>query len=198
MIFFCLNLLDGHGFNYHVVKGAVAAVGLDSCDFIQNVETFVELSEHGVAVGRAWSHLVVVQEVYVVAMDNEELAADGIGPHGLCPAEGSPHVRETGVVLVADSSARALGGVAASAVPVGEVAALDHEVLDDAVEGGAVVLALLGKLDEVRGTFAHAFFKKAELHYPVVGGHDSDGFARLRFVQLIEHKISLELLNLPP
>ena len=77
--------------------------------------------------------------------------------------------------------------MSAGAVPVGEVAALDHEVLDDAVEGSAVVLALLGKFDEVGGAFAHPFFEEAELHGAVIGFHDGDSFACLGFVELVEH-----------
>ena len=190
MIFFCLNLLDGHGLNDYVVVRGIATVGLDACNFVQDLETLVELAEYGVAVGRAWAYLVVVQEMYVVAMDNEELATDGIGHGRLCPAKGAPHVGEARVVLVADGGARALGGVATGTVPVGEVATLDHEILDNTVEGGSIVLALLGQLDKVRGAFAYTFLEEAELHRSVVGFHDGDGFAGLGFVELVEHRVS--------
>ncbi len=190
MNFFCLNLLDGHGLDDYVIVGGIAAVGLDACDFIQNLESLVELTEYGVAVGRAGAYLVVVQEMHVVAMDNEELAADGIGHGRLCPAKGASHMGEARVVLVADGGAWALGGVAAGTVPVGKVAALDHEILDDTVEGGSVILALLGQLDKVRGAFAYTFLEEAELHRSVVGLHDGDGFAGLGFVELVEHRVS--------
>ena len=181
-----LKFFDRHGFDNHVVIGAVHAVGLDAGDFVEHVEAFVELAEHRVAVSRARAALVVVEEVHVVAVDDEELAADAVRHGCLCPAEGTAHVGEAAVVLVADSRTRSLGCVAAGAVSAGEVATLDHEVLDDAVERGSVVLALLCKFNEVRGAFADEFFEKAEFHRAVVGFHDGDGFACLRFVELIK------------
>ena len=182
-IVFRLNrFFNRDGFDNHVVVGAVHAVGLHAGDFVEHFETFVELAEYGVAVSRAGAALVVVEEVHVVAVDDEELAADGVRHSGLCPAEGSADVGEAAVVLVADSRTRTLGCVATSAVFTGEVAPLDHEVLDDAVERCSVVLALLGKFNEVCCAFADDFFEKTKLHRAVVGLHDGDGFAGLRFV----------------
>ena len=97
---------------------------------------------------------------------------------------------ETRVILVANRGAGALGRVATRAVSTGKVTALDHEVLDNAVERGTVILALLGEFNKVRGTFADEFFKKAQLHGAVVGLHDGDGFACFGFAKLIKHKIS--------
>jgi hypothetical protein len=94
------------------------------------------------------------------------------------------------VILVANRSAGALGGVATCAVSAGEVTALNHEVLDDAMERSAVVLALLGEFNEVRSALADDVFENAQFHGPVVGLHDGDGFASFRFAQLIEHRIS--------
>ena len=128
----------------------------------------------------------MVQEVDVVAVDDEELAADAVRHGCLRPTEGAAHVGEAWVVLVADGGTRSLSCVSAGAVSAGEIATLDHEVLDDAVERSAVVLALLGKFNEVRGAFADDFFEKAELHRAVVGFHDGDGFACLRFVELVK------------
>ena len=181
-----LCLLNRDAFDNHVIVRTVHAVGIDACDFVEHFETFVELSENGVAVSRARAALVVVQEMHVVAVDDEELAADAVRHGGLCPAEGAADVGEAAVVLVADGGTRSLCCVTAGAVSAGEVSALDHEVLDDAVERGAVVFALLGKIDEVRGAFTDEFFEKTEFHGAVVRFHDGDGFACLRFVELIK------------
>ena len=50
-----------------------------------------------------------------------------------------------GAVAVAEP----LGGVSASAVTVGEIATLNHEIIDDTVEDGAVVIAVLHEEFEV-------------------------------------------------
>jgi hypothetical protein len=80
--------------------------------------------------------------------------------------------------------------VSAGTVATGKVSALDHEVFDDAVEGGSVILALLGEFDKVRGAFANDVFENAQFHGTMIGLHDGDGFASFGFTQLIEHKIS--------
>lgn len=56
------------------------------------------------------------------------------------------HTLQLGVNLVLELVAV---DAAAAAAGAGRVAALDHEVLDDAVEDGAVVVAALGKLRKV-------------------------------------------------
>ena len=81
------------------------------------------------------------------------------------------------VVLVADGGAGALGRVTARAVPAGEVAALDHEAGDNAVEGGAVVLAGPGQLHEVGNAFGDQVGEEAEAHRAEVGLDDGDFFA---------------------
>ena len=185
-----LCLFDRNGFDNHVFVRGVAAVGLDASDFVENFETFVKLTEYRVAVSGAGANLVVVQEMHVVAVNNKELAADGVRHSGLCPAQSATHVGETRVILVANRGAGALGRVATRAVSTGKVTALDHEVLDNAVERSAVILALLGEFNEVCGAFANDIFENAQLHGAVVCLHDGDGFACFRFTQLIEHKIS--------
>lgn len=185
-----LYLLDLHGFDDHVFVRCVATVGLYAGDFIQNFEAFVELAEHGVTFSRA-AVCRMVQEVNVFTMDDEELGTDGVGHHGLCPTEGAAHVGEARIVLVADGGARAACSVTTGTVTVGEVAALDHEARNDAVERSAIVLALLGQFDKVGCAFADAFFEKTQFHHAVVGGHNGDGFACLGLVQLIKsHGIS--------
>ena len=160
----------------------VHTVGSNACDFVENFEAFVKLAENGVTVSRARAALVVVEEVHVVAMNDKELAADGVRHGCFCPAKSSADVGEAAVVLVADGGTRALCCVTAGAIFASEVATLNHEVLDNAVERSAVVLALLGKFNEVRGAFADDFFEKAKLHRAEIGLHDGDGFACLRFV----------------
>ena len=181
-----LSLLYRDAFDNHVVVGAVHAVGLHAGDFVEHFETFIELAKDRVAVSRARAALVVVEEVDAVAVNDKELAADAVRHGRLCPAEGSADVGEATVVLVANRGTRTLSRVTAGAVFAGEVAALDHEVLDDAVERCTVVLALLCKFNKVCCTFANDFFEKTELHRAEIGFHDGDGFACLRFVELVK------------
>ena len=124
----------------------------------------------------------MVEEVNVVAVNDEKLAADAVRHGCFCPAESATDVGEAAVVLVADCRTRTLCGVTACTVFAGEVATLDHEVFDDAVERCSIVLALLCKFNEVCCTFTDDFFEKTKLHRAVVCFHDGDCFACLRFV----------------
>ena len=185
LLFNELDGFDGHGFDGDVFERCIATVGLDSCDFVENFETFIELAKNRVAFVLA-AVCRMVQEMDVVAMDNVELGTDGVGHHGLCPGKSTAHVGEARIVLVVDGGARAASCVATGTVAVGKVAALDHETRDNAVEGGAVVLALLCKFNEVGCAFANAFREEAELHNAEVCLHDGDSFACLGLIQLIK------------
>jgi hypothetical protein len=83
---------------------------------------------------------------------DEELGAVGVGP-------GVGHGEHTGGGVLAHEllvgELLAVDGLAAGAVPAGEVAALAHELGDDAVEGGALVVERLPGL-------AHALLARAQ------------------------------------
>lgn len=78
---------------------------------------------------------------------DEELAA--IGPRTCIghAQDAQPVVRQARHNLVVKLAAP--GRLAARAVTAGKVAALDHEIFDDAVEEAVVVLACVGEGDEI-------------------------------------------------
>ena len=95
-------------------------------DFFCYVHALVNLAEWGV---------VAVEEACAVLVgDDEKLAADGdrgaAFGHGDCAVK----MAVGRVDFVGKHGARAVKTVAAGAVFLGEVAALDHEIFDDAVE----------------------------------------------------------------
>lgn len=117
-------------------------VAFDEGDFVGDVEAFRNVPEYGV---------FIIQKVIVDGVD-EELAPIGIGA-GVGHGEGATVVFEIGVEDIIDLITGAFVAVAARSVGAFEVAALDHEVGDDAMEYGAVVFFLFGEFDEVGGDF---------------------------------------------
>ena len=116
------------------------------------------LTEHGVD--------AVQPRGRAVAGNEEELTAAGVGCTGFGHGNGARFVVETVVGFVGDGVAvlltvglgnavvavavpEPLGGVAARAVAVGEIAALNHEVVDNPMEDGAVVVPVLDEEFEV-------------------------------------------------
>mmetsp|Transcript_8227 Transcript_8227/g.23432 ORF Transcript_8227/g.23432 Transcript_8227/m.23432 type:complete len:254 (-) Transcript_8227:1069-1830(-) len=116
----------------HLGGGAVVGAGLRALDLPHDVHALHDLAEDD----------VLVVEVRRLGGGDEELAAVGVLAgvgHGQQPRL----VVLEGEVLVLE--ARAVDALAAGAVPVGEVAALDHEVGDDAVERAALVAHALAR-----------------------------------------------------
>src|SRR3954470_9284373 len=115
-----------------LVDRLVAPVGLGRLDLVDDVHAVRHAAEDGVLAAEPWS---------LVGGDDEELRAVGV-------RAGVGHRQRAAddlvlVELVLELIPRAAGPRA------GRVAALDHEVLDDAMEDDAVVEAVAGELAEV-------------------------------------------------
>ena len=139
------RLLEGslvehiHALDDDVGHGLVVATGLDGSDLVDDVHSVDDLSEDGVC-GRG-AGVVVVEELVVNEVD-EELGSTGVGSgirHGDC----SPDVGMSLAELIIDLISGSTGTVALGA------SSLDHEVLDDPVEGESVVESIFGEFDEV-------------------------------------------------
>src|ERR1700722_10099724 len=137
------DALDGDGFEDYGSFGAVAAVFADFGDFFYYVVAFDYFAEDGVLAG----------EPAGVGYGDEELAAVGVGA-GVRHGELSFFLEAmfgalgfVGELVAGAAHARAFG-----------VAALDHELRDDAMEDRAIVelVALLAAAGPVFGTFGEA------------------------------------------
>lgn len=122
---------------------AAAVAGFDLLDLVDDLFAFDDFTEDRVtdAVGR----LLAVEEIVIGGVD-KELARRTIG-HG-CPGHGD------GVAIVGKIVGRFVLDRRAGLLRLHRLAhsaPLDHETLDDAVEDGAVVVAVSGVLDEVLG-----------------------------------------------
>src|SRR5665213_2071130 len=145
-----LLLLDGDAFQHDRGFGAVGAVAGDFADFFDDVVAFRDLAEDGVFAG----------EPAGVGDRDEELRTVGVGA-------GVGHGELAGFLEVLGGGLGFVRELVAGAAHAGAfgVAALDHEVGDDAVEDGAVVelvallaaagpfLCALGEGDEVGDRF---------------------------------------------
>jgi len=96
-------------------------------------------------------------------MGDEKLAAVGVGA-GIGHAQHTRAIMfEVGVKFVAEAIARA------ATTGTGRIAALDHEVLDDAVEGNAVVKTFTGEKDKIVDGKWHLVSIKAYGHVAFAG-----------------------------
>src|SRR5215211_2352712 len=124
--------MDLHPLDHHRLGGPVLGARLDRLDRVDRVHSVGNPAEDGV---------LAVEPGRLLGRDDEELAAVGVGSaigHGKRPAH-DPVL----VDLILELVARATG-----ARPL-RAAALDHEVLDDAVEDEPVVVAVTRELQEV-------------------------------------------------
>lgn len=117
--------LDNHG-----LHRTIARIGLQSLDLLDDVHALENLAKHD----------VLPVEPGRLDGGDEELGALGVGAGVRHGEHARPGVGEVEVLVVEDAAVDAL---AAGAVAVGEIAALQHEVRDDAVEGGARVAEAL-------------------------------------------------------
>ena len=119
-------------------------------------------------------------------LHNEELAAIGAGT-GVCHGQGAPVVAEFHIKLIL--KAVAPDGFAAGAVAIG-VAALDHKVLNDPVEGQAVIVAFFGMGKKILYRFRSKFREETELNGAFFGFHNGNFGVFCRFFKLIHNECS--------
>lgn len=119
---------------------------------------------------------ILVVEEAGITVDNEELGAGTVGMLRASHGEDAAHVGlgvELGLDLVTGATCTRHAAGAWLGV---RTAALNHETLDDAVKGGAVIEAFFGELKEVldglRGDLG------PELDREVAGGGVDDGAGR--------------------
>mmetsp|Transcript_47837 Transcript_47837/g.97364 ORF Transcript_47837/g.97364 Transcript_47837/m.97364 type:complete len:206 (+) Transcript_47837:82-699(+) len=106
--------------------GRLARARAKALDLLDNVHAVLDLTKHNVLAVQPARH----------DSGDEKLRAVGVGTsvgHGQQARAGVLHLE----VLV--GKLHAVDGLATSAVEVGEVTALEHEVIDDTVEDGALV-----------------------------------------------------------
>src|SRR6267378_1550680 len=118
------DAFDGDGFEDYWGFGAVHAVAADFGDFFDYVVAFDYFAEDGVLAG----------EPAGVGDRDEEVAAVGVGA-------GVGHGQFAGLLEAVFGALGFVGELVAGAAHAGAfgVAALDHELGDDAMEDGAVV-----------------------------------------------------------
>ncbi len=117
-----------------------AATGFHLADLINHVHAFDDFTEHAVAPAVLTG---VVQEVVVAGVD-EELRSGGIGHVGAGHGDGVVVVLQAVVGFVLDGG---VGGLLAHAGL--EAAALNHEVVNHAMENGVAVKTGVHVVEEV-------------------------------------------------
>lgn len=157
---------DFHRFYDDGCDGFVVPAGLDVSDPVHDVHSVDHFSEHRVCGGGAG--IVDVKEGVVHEID-EELGASGVGAgvgHGDGPADVGVSFPELVLDLVAGTS-----GTVALRIP-----SLDHETVDDPVEGESVVESLFGEFDEVACGDGHVVVHQkcdvAHVRMHLYFGHD--------------------------
>lgn len=129
-----------------------------SSNFIQNIKAVSDLAKYRVA---------VVEERSGCGGD-KELGSVGSWA-GVCHGEDAgAAVAKIGVEFVSEFVA------GATSAGLGGVAALEHEVLDYAVEGDAVVVAALGEVEEIGA--GERGFGSVESGFDISGGGVDGGF----------------------
>ena len=123
----------------------------DRGDLVHDIHTLDDLAERG----------ILAIEPRVIRVADEELAARGIRVAGTGHRDGSAHVRS--LVVHAVRAEFALDVVAGAAGPGAKGApALDHEALDDAMEGQSVIEAFLHELLEILGADGRVFMVRLD------------------------------------
>lgn len=143
-----------------------AATGLcrDIGNAFQNVVPGDEFTERGI---------LVVEELGV-AVDEEKLRTRGIGMRGAGHRNHAAHMGLF-IELRFDFVAGAAGaGHAAFAFLGVGATSLDHETLDDAMKGGAVIKSLAGEFLEILDRLWRDIGPEREGHFAVAGFKDGD------------------------
>mmetsp|Transcript_23830 Transcript_23830/g.54630 ORF Transcript_23830/g.54630 Transcript_23830/m.54630 type:complete len:222 (+) Transcript_23830:365-1030(+) len=119
--------------NNHDSLGSLAALAAHRLDGLHNVHSFDDLAEHD----------VLPIEPGGLDRANEELRPIGAGPRVRHREDARSSVLQLEVLI---RELLAVDGLAARAVASREVAPLQHELRDHAVEGGALVVQRLARL----------------------------------------------------
>ena len=128
-----------------------------------------------------FSHLGKQTRVAVICLYNEELAAVGART-GICHRESAAEVAQLNIELILKRSAPDAFAAHAGTF---RVAALNHEAVDDTMEGQAIIVALFRVGHKVLYCFRSLVRKQSELDGSLRGFH-YDYFAVLcRFFELI-------------
>lgn len=148
-----------------VAHGEGAGAGGDAFDFIDDFHAFDDFAEDGVSAVAGEVEGGVVRDV------DEELGGGAVGVVGAGHGDGAAVVFEAVLAFVGDAGAGFLFDE--FAVFEGEAAALDHEAVDDAMEGGVVVVFGGDVFEEVGG--GDGGFLRVELDDEfTVGGFEAD------------------------
>ena len=162
-----LSGLDGDALYLHALDGGAvlaATAGGESSDLLEHGVTGSDLTECGV---------LPIEETGIAVAD-KKLATGAVGVGGASHGEHTAHVRllvELGIELVSGITG---AGHAACAFFGVRAAALDHEALDDAVEGRAIIETVTGKFFEVLDGFRGHIGPEGNSHVAVSRGDDGD------------------------
>lgn len=144
-LFEAAGLGDDHHVGRHIIIHA-HGLGLQLGDLVNHIHAVDDLAEHAVAPALHGGGGKVQEGV--VGVVDEELRGGGVRVHGTGHGNGAAVVLQAVVGLVLHGLA---GGLFIHADA--EAAALDHEAVDDAVEDGVGVEAVIHILEEVGNGF---------------------------------------------
>ena len=136
-----LGGLYDDGLQGHVAM-ASSATGFNCLDLVYHVHALGHLAKYGITPA-LHTLAAVVEEVIVLDVD-KKLGAGGVGVLGPGHGNGSRDIFEAVIGLIAN---RGAGGLLLHIL--GKSTALDHEVINDPVENGAVVVAAFDVFDKV-------------------------------------------------
>lgn len=148
--------------DHHVLGRTIATVGAQRLDLAHHAHAAHHFAEH---------HVTAVQPAGGLRRDEELRTVRVLARIGHAQPAGTVVAQLEILVL----EALAVDGAAAGAVALGEIAALDHKVLDDAMELAALVALagrLLGQLLEVLRRLRHGAGEHAD--HDAFGGRAAD------------------------
>lgn len=135
------NRSDDDGFLWYITM-ATAVAGFHDLDFIHDLHAFGDLAKYCITPAlRAFT--AEIQEVVVFDV-NKELRTGGVGVGGAGHGDAAIDILEAVIGFVGNGGA---GGFLLHILI--EATALDHEVIDDAMEDSAIVMAAFGVLHKI-------------------------------------------------
>ena len=157
--------LDGDRGNRYVFVITLVA-GLNAGNLVHDVHALRHLAENGIAPAARVGAGAVVEEIIVLQVD-EELDAGGMRILRARHGNGAAVVGEAvGRFVLQRRGARLLFFHRRI-----EAAALDHEIVDDAVENGALIEAVLGVVQEHLDRLWRLLRVEFDGHLAQIGGH---------------------------